>query len=103
MTEDRNKIAVELVSKIFNMSPEEREKELTKYNIETYLTVQEHDKLLQSMTNRMDSFPCQDNGLLRFFAAMSTGKRYSFMIIGGFITVATIVGVVLGIVGFFKQ
>ena len=35
MSQDRNIKAVELVSKIFNMAPEDREKKLMEYNIET--------------------------------------------------------------------
>ena len=103
MTRDRNTIVVELVSKIYNMPPDEREKELTKYNIETYLTIQEHDTLLLAMTKRMDAFPCQDNGILRFLTAMSTSKRVIISIAGVVMFLITVVGVGLGIVGYFKH
>ena len=103
MSQERNIKAVELVSKIFNMAPEDREKKLMEYNIETYLTVQEHDVTLNRMKERMDSFPCQDNGILRFFAAMSTGKRIVASITGVVLILLTIIGVSLGIVDFFKH
>ena len=51
----------------------------------------------------MDSFPCQDNGILRFFAAMSTGKRIVASIMGVVLILLTIIGVSLGIVDFFKH
>ena len=57
----------------------------------------------KSMMERMDSFPCQDNGILRFFAAMSTGKRIVASIMGVVLILLTIIGVSLGIVDFFKH
>jgi len=62
MNGDRNKAAVELTASLFDQATpaSERERKLAEMNIETYLTVKDHDLLFKKIDDRIDK---QDKGM----------------------------------------